>query len=196
MTQNKSISFIYKFSNLLYFASIALSIIIVSILAYILFGGSIAGIIKMDILNISADYTNFNQTPFFFRFIIFTVFTIILSIINIILRYWKNFISLIQEGKYFEINTIKKLKLIAFFLSFTWLAFTLLGFFISNSMGFSAETSWSSVHGLHEPDFSQDLAFSFNFPSLSFLITALILWVLAHIMTEGIKMKDENELTI
>ena len=196
MTQNKSISFIYKFSNLLYFASIALSIIIVSIFAYILFGGSIAGIIKMDILNISADFTNFNQTPFFFRFILFTVFTIILSIINIILRYWKNFISLIQEGKYFEINTIKKLKLIAFFLSFTWLAFTLLGFFISNSMGFSAETSWSSVHGLHEPDFSQDLAFSFNFPSLSFLITALILWVLAHIMTEGIKMKDENELTI
>jgi hypothetical protein len=36
----------------------------------------------------------------------------------------------------------------------------------------------------------------FSIPPLSYLIVSMILWVISHILIEGIKIKKENELTI
>ena len=36
----------------------------------------------------------------------------------------------------------------------------------------------------------------FTLPSVFFLFNAAIFWILAHILIEGIKIKEENELTV
>ena len=44
--------------------------------------------------------------------------------------------------------------------------------------------------------FNESVDLGFNFPPLILLIIPTILWVISHILIEGIKLKKENELTI
>ena len=49
---------------------------------------------------------------------------------------------------------------------------------------------------IDENIFNENIDLGFNFPPLIFLIIPTILWVISHILIEGIKLKKENELTI
>ena len=83
-------------------------------------GGSFEGSINVDtIINdseSSSQYSNFNQVPLGSRFIGFLLAVLIIGFTLTILKFWKNFISLVNQGKYFEVSTLKNLKLISYFL--------------------------------------------------------------------------------
>ena len=87
----------------------------------------------------------------------------------------------IRQGKYFEIETIKFLK---------WISYLLLSIFL---VGIFSECLISIDSSFND---SLNLNFQADNFSLSLPIFALILWVLSHIFSQGVKMKKLNDLTI
>ena len=193
------ISIINNVSKYLYYFAIGTSAIIISILIYIMFGGSIDGSIDLSSMinekNNTLQYTNFDQVPFVIKSLFLLIATLIIAPTLIVLKFWKNFISLINFGKYFEIDTIKNLKYISYILFMVWF----LGFALHDILNPTISTFISS-----QIDFTKDgLSFNiyhkeggFTLPSVFFLFNAAIFWILAHILIEGIKIKEENELTV
>ena len=193
------ISIINTVSKYLYYFAIGTSAIIISILIYIMFGGSIDGSIYLSSMinekNNTLQYTNFDQVPFVIKSLFLLIATLIIIPALIVLKFWKNFISLINFGKYFEIDTIKNLKYISYILFMVWF----LGFALHDILNPTISTFISS-----QIDFTKDgLSLNvynkeggFTLPSVFFLFNAAIFWILAHILIEGIKIKEENELTV
>ena len=193
------ISIINTVSKYLYYFAIGTSAIIISVLIYIMFGGSIDGSIDLSSMinekNNTLQYTNFDQVPFVIKSLFLLIATLIIVPTLIILKFWKNFISLIDFGKYFEIDTIKNLKYISYILFMVWF----LGFALHDILNPTISTFISS-----QIDFTKDgLSLNvynkergFTLPSVFFLFNAAIFWILAHILIEGIKIKEENELTV
>ena len=111
------ISIINTLSKYLYYFAIGTSAIIISVLIYIMFGGSVNESIELSSIinekNNSLQYTNFDQVPFVVKSLFLLISTLIIVPTLIVLKFWKNFISLINFGKYFEIDTIKNLKYIS-----------------------------------------------------------------------------------
>jgi hypothetical protein len=112
----------------------------------------------------------------------------ILFLINTILRYWNKFLSLVKKGEYFEINTIKNLKYISFILTGVWIVLFIVEIITDITM-------ITSVN-LNDTIISESTNVGFSIPPLTYLIVSMILWVISHILIEGIKIKKENELTI
>ena len=197
-----SISIIQKISKFISISFLTISCVITLLLLYVLFGGSLAGEIEIrsfinDVDKINK-YDNFNVVPFFLKLTMVLFVITILFLINTILRYWDNFMSLVRKGKYFEINTIKNLKYISYILSSIWLVLFLIETFTQKSI---IRTYFSFQQNLNdkivdENIFNESVDLGFNFPPLIFLIIPTILWVISHILIEGIKLKKENELTI
>ena len=197
-----SISIIQKISKFISISFLTISCVITLILLYVLFGGSLAGDIEIstfinDVDNTN-EYNNFNVVPFLFKLCMVLFIVTILFLINIILRYWDNFMSLVKNGKYFEISTIKNLKYISYILSSIWLLLFFIETFTQKTI---IRTYISFQQNLNdkivdENIFNESVDLGFNFPPLIFLIIPTILWVISHILIEGIKLKKENELTI
>ena len=193
------ISIINAVSKYLYFFAIGASVIIISLLIYIMFGGSIDGSIDLSSMinekNNTLQYTNFDQVPFVIKSLFLLIATLIIAPTLIVLKFWKNFISLINFGKYFEIDTIKNLKYISYILFMIWfLGFALhdilnptISTFISSQIDFTKDGLSLNIYNKEE---------GFTLPSVFFLFNAAIFWILAHILIEGIKIKEENELTV
>ena len=193
------ISIINAVSKYLYFFAIGASVIIISVLIYIMFGGSIDGSIDLSSMinekNNTLQYTNFDQVPFVIKSLFLLIATLIIAPTLIVLKFWKNFISLINFGKYFEIDTIKNLKYISYILFMIWfLGFALhdilnptISTFISSQIDFTKDGLSLNIYNKEE---------GFTLPSVFFLFNAAIFWILAHILIEGIKIKEENELTV
>ena len=197
-----SISIIQKISKFISISFLTISCVITLILLYVLFGGSLAGDIEISTFINDVDktneYNNFNVVPFFFKLCMVLFIVTILFLINIILRYWDNFMSLVKNGKYFEISTIKNLKYISYILSSIWLLLFFIETFTQKTI---IRTYISFQQNLNdkivdENIFNESVDLGFNFPPLIFLIIPTILWVISHILIEGIKLKKENELTI
>ncbi len=193
------ISIINTVSKYLYYFAIGASVVIISVLIYIMFGGSIDGSIDLSSMinekNNTLQYTNFDQVPFVIKSLFLLIATLIIVPTLIVLKFWKNFISLINFGKYFEIDTIKNLKYISYILFMIWF----LGFALHDILNPTISTFISS-----QIDFTKDgLSLNiynkeggFTLPSVFFLFNAAIFWIIAHILIEGIKIKEENELTV
>ena len=193
------ISIINAVSKYLYFFAIGASVVIISVLIYIMFGGSIDGSIDLSSMinekNNTLQYTNFDQVPFVIKSLFLLIATLIIAPTLIVLKFWKNFISLINFGKYFEIDTIKNLKYISYILFMIWfLGFALhdilnptISTFISSQIDFTKDGLSLNIYNKEE---------GFTLPSVFFLFNAAIFWILAHILIEGIKIKEENELTV
>ena len=196
-----SIILINNISKYLYMLAIILCSIFLTINIYILLGGSLEGTISMQtIINQNDDtsnYSNFNQIPFLNRLLIFLLIVILIGLILSILKFWGNFMSLIKDGKYFEINTIKNLRYISYLLLGIWAFLFIIPFFtdIIFSTSFSNETILSE-NSVNENTHITNSSFSLSFSPIIFLINGIIFWVLSHIIIEGIKLKKENELTI
>tara|TARA_B100000035_G_scaffold308478_1_gene313208 strand:+ start:202 stop:732 length:531 start_codon:yes stop_codon:yes gene_type:complete len=171
--------------------------IVFAINIYILLGGSLEGTINIQAIinqnDNTSNYSNFNQVPFVNRLLMFLLVTISAGLILSILKFWGNFISLIKDEKYFEIDTIKNLQYISYLLLGIWTFLFIIEFF--SDIIFT--TSFSTDIIANENNVNEntiDSSFSLS-PSI-FLINGIIFWVLSHIIMEGIKLKKENELTI
>ena len=187
-----SIRIIQKISKFISISFLTISCIITLILLYILLGGSLEGNIEIDTMinnsNNSNEYKNFNVVPLPTKLFMVLFIVTILFLINTILRYWDKFMSSVKKGEYFEINTIKNLKYISFILTGIWLVLFIVEIITDITMRTSVN--------LNDNIISEITDLGFSIPPLSYLIVSMILWVISHILIEGIKIKKENELTI
>ena len=187
-----SISIIQKISKFISISFLIISCFITLILLYILLGGSLEGNIEIDTIinksNNSNEYKNFNVVPFLTKLLMVLFIVTILFLINTILRYWDKFMLSVKKGEYFEINTIKNLKYISFILTGIWLVLFIVEIITDITMSTSVN--------LNDNIISEITDLGFSVPPLSYLIVSMILWVISHILIEGIKIKKENELTI
>lgn len=119
----------------------------------------------------------------------------ILILINTILRSWENFMSLVEQGRCFEIDTIKNLKYISFILTGIW-AVLFISDIITETTVFTSISFQNTINDYSPSESLNSFDASFSLPSLAYLIVATILWVISHILIQGIKLKKENELTI
>ena len=201
MNNIKGISLINNISKYLYIFASTISIIFVCILFYILIGGSFEGLINVDtIINdseSSSQYSNFNQVPLGSRFIGFLLAVLIIGFTLTILKLWKNFISLVNQGRYFEVSTLKNLKYISYFLFGIGTSLFLIEIF--TDMIFSTSTSFSNesaLNGKNIADNVVNIESSFSLSPIMLLLNGIVIWVLSHILIEGMRIKKENELTI
>lgn len=187
-----SINIIQKVSKFISISFLTISCFITLILLYILLGGSLEGNIEIDTMinksNNSNEYKNFNVVPFLTKLLMVLFIVTILFLINTILRYWDKFMLSVKKGEYFEINTIKNLKYISFILTGIWLVLFIVEIITDITMSTSVN--------LNDNIISEITDLGFSVPPLSYLIVSMILWVISHILIEGIKIKKENELTI
>jgi len=187
-----SISIIQKVSKFISISFLTISCFITLILLYILLGGSLEGNIEIDTMinksNNSNEYKNFNVVPFLTKLLMVLFIVTILFLINTILRYWDKFMLSVKKGEYFEINTIKNLKYISFILTGIWLVLFIVEIITDITMSTSVN--------LNDNIISEITDLGFSVPPLSYLVVSMILWVISHILIEGIKIKKENELTI
>ena len=194
-----SIHLINNISKFLYVFTMVLCSIVFAINIYILLGGSLEGTINIQAIinqnDNTSNYSNFNQVPFMNRLVMFLLVTISAGLILSILKFWGNFISLIKDEKYFEIDTIKNLQYISYLLLGIWTLLFIIEFFsdIIFSTSFSTDII-ANENNVNENKNTIDS--SFSLPPSIFLINGIIFWVLSHIIIEGIKLKKENELTI
>ena len=201
MDNIKGISLINNISKYFYIFASTISIIFVCILFYILIGGSFEGLINVDtIINdseSSSQYSNFNQVPLGSRFIGFLLAVLIIGFTLTILKFWKNFISLVNQGKYFEVSTLKNLKYISYFLFGIGTSLFLIEIF--TDMIFSTSTSFSNDSDLNGKNIGDNLVnieSSFSLSPIMLMLNGIVIWVLSHILIEGMRIKKENELTI
>ena len=201
MDNIKGISLINNISKYLYIFASTISIIFVCILFYILIGGSFEGLINVDtIINdseSSSQYSNFNQVPLGSRFIGFLLAVLIIGFTLTILKFWKNFISLVNQGKYFEVSTLKNLKYISYFLFGIGTSLFLIEIF--TDMIFSTSASFSNESDLNGKNIGDNLVnieSSFSLSPIMLMLNGIVIWVLSHILIEGMRIKKENELTI
>ena len=201
MDNIKGIGLINNISKYLYIFTSTISIIFVCILFYILIGGSFEGLINVDtIINDSESsfqYSNFNQVPLGSRFVGFLLAVLIIGFTLTILKFWKNFISLVNQGKYFEVSTLKNLKYISYFLFGIGTSLFLIEIF--TDMIFSTSTSFSNelvLNGKNIADNLVNIESSFSLSPIMLMLNGIVIWVLSHILIEGMRIKKENELTI
>ena len=201
MDNIKGISLINNISKYLYIFTSTISIIFVCILFYILIGGSFEGLINVDtIINDSESsfqYSNFNQVPLGSRFVGFLLAVLIIGFTLTILKFWKNFISLVNQGKYFEVSTLKNLKYISYFLFGIGTSLFLIEIF--TDMIFSTSASFSNESDLNGKNIGDNLVnieSSFSLSPIMLMLNGIVIWVLSHILIEGMRIKKENELTI
>jgi len=189
-----SIHLINNISKFLYVFAMVLCSIVFAINIYILLGGSLEGTINIQAIinqnDNTSNYSNFNQVPFVNRLLMFLLVTISAGLILSILKFWGNFISLIKDEKYFEIDTIKNLQYISYLLLGIWTFLFIIEFF--SNIIFTTSFSTDIIANENENTIDN----SFSLPPSIFLINGIIFWVLSHIIMEGIKLKKENELTI
>ena len=194
-----SIHLINNISKFLYVFTMVLCSIVFAINIYILLGGSLEGTINIQAIinqnDNTSNYSNFNQVPFMNRLLMFLLVTISAGLILSILKFWGNFISLIKDEKYFEIDTIKNLQYISYLLLGIWTLLFIIEFFsdIIFSTSFSTDII-ANENNVNENKNTIDS--NFSLPPSIFLINGIIFWVLSHIIVEGIKLKKEKELTI
>ena len=108
---------------------------------------------------------------------------IILSITLYIFTTFKNFITNVYNGQYFERKNIMLLKRISYALLGSWV-FTVFyaifqKFYLVNNLEFETIIFTNEYN---------------TYPSI--LLVALLIWVLSHILLKGIEFKEESEYTI
>jgi hypothetical protein len=96
----------------------------------------------------------------------------------------KEFMRAMNKGLYFERATIEKLRAISYLLLSAWflnlLSSSILKFLWANPVV-------NPIAKIH---------LSTNFPSINLLVFSLMLWVLSYVFLQGVKLKEENELTV
>ena len=188
--QKNSIKLLYYLSKYFYGFVFAISAIISTFLIYVLFGGGLEESLTLGsgLVESSLDFEDFYQISPFVRSLVLLCMIATLFLFVAILYFWNRFMTSIYNGDYFEFDTIKNLKFISYLMSASCLFITIIELMINDFVSFTESTS-SEVSSLV-------FSGSFNVTSLNLLFGALIFWVLSHVLTEGIKINEENKLII
>ena len=138
--------------------------------------------IDVEIVEASGKIHFFDTPPFLAkRFMGSAIPALIL--IFFILWMFKKFISDVKKEKIFDVNNISRLKKIAYGIFGLWIYtivyMRIIYYYIAKEVNFE------------QIKISEDQG---NFAGL--LILSLFIWVLAHIFTVGLKIQEENKLTI
>ena len=109
----------------------------------------------------------------------------ILYALTLCVFYFKKFMKKINDGHYFNRDTIKNIRHISYLLFSVWLikllSSTLLNFI-----------SFDLIHMNPMSEFH----IANNFPSMAILLSAMIFWILSHVFLHGVRLEEEYELTI
>ena len=133
---------------------------------------------------ILSQYIYLHDLPRKHRILIFISSLVTLFLLNLISYYLIIFMDHIYHGNYFELKTMKCLKNMAYILIFIWLDNYTSKFILDKFKNVANETSETY------------LSIVIQFPSISLLVCGLTLWLVAHIFSHGIILKEENKLTI
>jgi hypothetical protein len=138
--------------------------------------------IQIQIVNAQA-YIRFNNAPNkMIIFIILYSYPMIGTVV-FILFVFKRFLTNVKKGLIFDIRNIKLLKIISYGLLAYWVLSL-----ISYQIGYFYVEDIIKIPGV-------ELTNSFDI-SLPVLFVAAFIWVLSHVFIAGIKLQEENELTI
>lgn len=133
---------------------------------------------------ILSQYIYLHDLPRKHRILIFISSLVTLLLLILISYYLIIFMDHIYHGNYFELKTMKCLKNMAYILIFIWLDNYTSKFILDKFKNVANETSETY------------LSIVIQFPSISLLLCGLTLWLVAHIFSHGIILKEENKLTI
>jgi len=133
---------------------------------------------------ILSQYIYLHDLPRKHRILIFISSLVTLFLLILISHYLIIFMDHIYCGNYFELKTMKCLKNMAYILIFIWLDNYTSKFILNKFKNVANETSETYL----------DIVI--QFPSISLLVCGLTLWLVAHIFSYGIILKEENNLTI
>lgn len=133
---------------------------------------------------ILSQYIYLHDLPRKHRILIFISSMVTLFLLILISYYLIIFMGHIYCGNYFELKTMKCLKNMAYILIFIWLDNYTSKFILNKFKNVANETSETY------------LSIVIQFPSISLLVCGLTLWLVAHIFSHGIILKEENKLTI
>tara|TARA_B100001093_G_C26692131_1_gene955303 strand:+ start:149 stop:859 length:711 start_codon:yes stop_codon:yes gene_type:complete len=132
----------------------------------------------------SHSHVYFHNLPTKHRVLILISSLITLFIIIFIAYNFKFFMGKISHGQYFTLGTMKSLKFMSYGLMFIWIDSYTSRYILQNFYASSSEI------------FENQISVLVKFPSVSPIILGLILWVLSHIFSNGISLKEDNKLTI
>jgi hypothetical protein len=118
--------------------------------------------------------------------ILFFTFTLLLLTVSSV-YYFRRFMKSINRGDYFVLNTMKSLKFISYNLLAIWIVGVLQSVLLSSTLTANEE-------GCQIGGFSFSIVIDGS--SFSLLFLGLAFWVLSQIFLQGVRINDENKLTI
>ena len=118
--------------------------------------------------------------------ILFFTFTLLLLTVSSF-YYFRRFMKSINRGDYFVLNTMKSLKFISYNLLAIWIVGVLQSVLLSSTLTANEE-------GCQIGGFSFSIVIDGS--SFSLLFLGLAFWVLSQIFLQGVRINDENKLTI
>jgi len=117
--------------------------------------------------------------------ILILISSIVTLFLQILISYYLMiFMQHIHRGNYFELKTMKCLKNMAYILIFIWIDNYTSKFILNKFKNVVTETSETYLNIV------------IQFPNISLLVCGLMLWLIAHIFSHGIILKEENKYTI
>lgn len=144
---------------------------------------------KVQVLNLKEklDYKHaiLKQLPPVKKTIIVISSLYILYALTLCAFYFKKFMKKINDGHYFNRDTIKNMRYISYLLFSVWLikliSSTLLNFISSDLIHMNPMSEFHIAN---------------NFPSMTVLLSAMIFWIVSHVFLHGVRIEEEIELTI
>ena len=133
---------------------------------------------------ILSQYDYLHNLPQKHRVLILVSSLVTLSLLILMSYFLMIFMQHAHDGNYFELKTMKCLKNMAYILIFIWLDNYTSKFILDKFKNVVNETSETYISVV------------IQFPSISLLVCGLALWLVAHIFSHGIILKEENKLTI
>ena len=117
--------------------------------------------------------------------ILILISSIVTLFLQILISYYLMiFMQHIHRGNYFELKTMKCLKNMAYILIFIFIDNYTSKFILNKFKNVVTETSETYFNIV------------IQFPNISLLVCGLMLWLIAHIFSHGIILKEENKYTI
>ena len=138
--------------------------------------------VKVELVEASTRIHFFNTPDFITKKVGFVLLLVAFSATYLTWLFWK-FIYNVRRGEIFNIKNISLLKKLAYGIAGFWL-FTIIYMRIAYYY-ISMRLDFDNI--LISSDFS-------NYPGV--LLMALFIWVLAHIFMTGVKLQEDNDLTI
>ena len=133
---------------------------------------------------ILSQYYYLHNLPQKHRILILISSLVTLFLLILISYYLMIFMQHIHHGNYFELKTMRCLKNMAYILIFIWLDNYTSKFILDKFKNVVNETSETYINVV------------IQFPNISLLVCGLMLWLVAHIFSHGIILKEENKYTI